>query len=54
MDQEDQRQVEQRLIEGLFAKLRQAEIASDPHDRAAEHQIAAALHRQPSAPYCMA
>lgn len=54
MDQDAQRQNEQRIIDDLFCKLRQAEHQTGPRDAAAEQQIAAALRRQPAAPYYMA
>jgi uncharacterized protein len=54
MDQDTQRQNEQRIIDDLFGKLRQAEHQTGPRDAAAEQQIATALQRQPAAPYYMA
>jgi hypothetical protein len=44
---------EQSLIGDLFAKLRQAEQQAGPRDPAAEQEIAAAVSRQPAAPYYM-
>jgi uncharacterized protein len=46
-------QNQRQLIDGLFAKLKQAEQLSGPRDRDAEQQIAEALARQPAAPYYM-
>jgi hypothetical protein len=46
-------QTERRMIEDLFAKLRQAEQQSPPRDREAEQEISDALRRQPAAPYYM-
>ncbi|SDW11950.1 DUF2076 domain-containing protein [Thiocapsa roseopersicina] len=54
MNQDAQKQNEQRIIDDLFGKLRQAEHQTGPRDAAAEQQIAAALQRQPAAPYYMA
>jgi hypothetical protein len=54
MDLSQQRQNEQQIIEDLFGKLRQAEHQTGPRDGAAEQQIAAAVERQPAAPYYMA
>ncbi|QVL50588.1 MAG: DUF2076 domain-containing protein [Thiocapsa sp.] len=59
MDQHDKRQdeqrlTEQRIIDDLFGKLRQAEHQTGPRDAAAEQQIAAAVEHQPAAPYYMA
>ncbi len=59
MDQHDKRQdeqrlTEQRIIDDLFGKLRQAEHRTGPRDAAAEQQIAAAVEHQPAAPYYMA
>jgi hypothetical protein len=54
MDQNAQRENEQRIIEDLFGKLRQAEHQTGPRDATAEQQIAAAVARQPAAPYYMA
>jgi hypothetical protein len=59
MDQSDksrdeQRLNEQRIIDDLFGKLRQAEHQAGPRDAAAEQQIAAAVGHQPAAPYYMA
>jgi hypothetical protein len=54
MDQNEQRQTEQRIIDDLFGKLRQAEHQTGARDPAAEQQIAAAVERQPAAPYYMA
>lgn len=45
---------EQRLIDGLFARLAQAESQSAPRDGIAESQINAHLRQQPAAPYYMA
>ncbi len=42
-----------QLIDGLFAKLKQAEQLSGPRDRDAEQQIADAVAQQPAAPYYM-
>lgn len=44
----------QRIIDDLFGKLRQAEMQTGARDSAAERQIAAAVERQPAAPYYMA
>jgi hypothetical protein len=44
---------EQSMIGDLFAKLRQAEQQAGPRDPAAEQEIAAAVSRQPAAPYYM-
>ncbi|MCU0836355.1 MAG: DUF2076 domain-containing protein [Chromatiaceae bacterium] len=44
---------ERRLIDDLFAKLRQAEQQSAPRDGEAERHIAAAVGHQPAAPYYM-
>lgn len=44
---------ERRLIDDLFAKLRQAEQQSPPRDGEAERHIAAAVGQQPAAPYYM-
>ncbi|WP_296701691.1 DUF2076 domain-containing protein [Thiocapsa sp. UBA6158] len=52
--QNEQRLNEQRIIDDLFGKLRQAEHQSGPRDAAAEQQIAAAVAHQPAAPYYMA
>ncbi|EGV20411.1 DUF2076 domain-containing protein [Thiocapsa marina] len=52
--QNEQRLNEQRIIDDLFGKLRQAEHQTGPRDPAAEQQIAAALEHQPAAPYYMA
>ena len=46
-------QNERRMIEDLFARLRQAEQQAGPRDREAEQEIAQALGRQPAAPYYM-
>ncbi len=45
---------EQRLIDGLFARLAQAQSHSAPRDDTAESQINAHLRQQPAAPYYMA
>lgn len=45
---------EQRLIESLFSRLKQAESQSAPRDAAAEHLIEQQLRQQPAAPYYMA
>lgn len=45
---------EQRLIESLFSRLKQAESQSGPRDAAAEKLIASQLQQQPGAPYYMA
>ncbi|NBA98118.1 DUF2076 domain-containing protein [Pseudomonas sp. R5(2019)] len=45
---------EQTLIDGLFARLKQAETPSTPRDAQAEQRIVEHLHAQPSAPYYMA
>src|SRR5471030_2333653 len=45
---------EQRLIEGLFSRLQQAESATEPRDAEAERVIQACVSKQPSAPYYMA
>ncbi|WP_058911504.1 DUF2076 domain-containing protein [Entomohabitans teleogrylli] len=45
---------EQRLIDGLFSRLKQAEDGSAPRDAAAETLIANHLRDQPGAPYYMA
>jgi len=45
---------EQRLIEGLFSRLQQAESATAPRDAEAERVIQACVSKQPSAPYYMA
>ena len=47
-------QNERQMIDGLFAKLQQAEQQSGPRDPGAERQIVDALARQPAAPYYMA
>jgi hypothetical protein len=52
--QDEQRLNEQRVIDDLFGKLRQAEHQTGPRDPAADQQIAAAVERQPAAPYYMA
>jgi uncharacterized protein len=52
--QDEQRLNEQRIIDDLFGKLRQAEHQTGPRDPAAEQQIAAAVAHQPAAPYYMA
>ncbi|QKJ86123.1 DUF2076 domain-containing protein [Paramixta manurensis] len=45
---------EQRLIENLFSRLKQAESQSAPRDAAAEKLIQQQLQSQPGAPYYMA
>ena len=45
---------EQRLIESLFSRLKQAESQSVPRDAAAERLIEQQLRQQPAAPYYMA
>ncbi|HBV38465.1 MAG TPA: DUF2076 domain-containing protein [Erwinia sp.] len=45
---------EQKLIESLFARLKQAEAQSGPRDAAAEKLIQQQLQQQPGAPYYMA
>lgn len=45
---------EQRIIEGLFSRLQQAEAGSGPRDVEAERLIQACLTKQPAAPYYMA
>ncbi|MCG6897472.1 MAG: DUF2076 domain-containing protein [Thiocapsa sp.] len=45
---------DEQIIDALFAKLRQAEHQTGPRDQTAEEQIAAAIQRQPAAPYYMA
>ncbi|WP_435954958.1 DUF2076 domain-containing protein [Dryocola sp. BD626] len=45
---------EQRLIDGLFGRLKQAEENSSPRDSAAEQLIAQHLAQQPGAAYYMA
>jgi hypothetical protein len=45
---------EQTLIDGLFAKLKQAETDSAPRDAQAEARIKEHLGQQPGAPYYMA
>jgi len=45
---------EQRLIEGLFSRLEQAESVTAPRDAEAERVIQACVSKQPSAPYYMA
>ncbi len=45
---------EQRLIDGLFSRLQQAENQSAPRDANAEACIARHLQQQPQAPYYMA
>lgn len=44
---------EQSMIGDLFARLKQAEQQAGPRDPAAEQEIAAAVGRQPAAPYYM-
>lgn len=45
---------EQRLIDGLFSRLQQAESGTAPRDAEAERVIQAHIRQQPSAPYYMA
>jgi len=45
---------EQRLIDGLFGRLQQAESNTAPRDAEAERVIQAHIRQQPSAPYYMA
>ena len=45
---------EQRLIDGLFSRLKQAETQSAPRDAEAEKTIAGYVQGQPAAPYYMA
>ncbi|OZI14334.1 ABC transporter substrate-binding protein [Sodalis-like symbiont of Philaenus spumarius] len=45
---------EQRLIEGLFQRLKQAEQNTGPRDVEADRQIQSFIQQQPSAPYYMA
>lgn len=45
---------EQRLIDGLFGRLKEAETKTDPRDLQAEQQINQHIREQPSAPYYMA
>ncbi|WP_207460290.1 DUF2076 domain-containing protein [Azospirillum sp. SYSU D00513] len=45
---------ERQIIDGLFDKLRQAEMQSGPRDPEAESHIRAHVTRQPAAPYLMA
>lgn len=45
---------EQRLIDGLFSRLQQAETQSAPRDANAERIIAQHVQAQPAAPYYMA
>lgn len=45
---------EQRLIDGLFSRLQQAESNTAPRDADAERVIQAHIRQQPSAPYYMA
>ncbi len=45
---------EQRLIDGLFTRLKQAEAQSAPRDATAEGVIAQHIQTQPAAPYYMA
>jgi len=45
---------EQRLIESLFSRLKQAENQSAPRDAATERLIEQQLRQQPAAPYYMA
>lgn len=45
---------EQRLIDGLFTRLQQAQTQSAPRDAGAEKSIAQHVQAQPAAPYYMA
>ena len=45
---------EQRLIDGLFGRLKEAETKTGPRDLQAEQQINQHIREQPSAPYYMA
>ncbi|MFT4465953.1 MAG: DUF2076 domain-containing protein [Sodalis sp. (in: enterobacteria)] len=45
---------EQRLIDGLFQRLKQAEYSAGPRDAEAERQIQGFIQQQPAAPYYMA
>lgn len=45
---------EQRLIDGLFGRLKDAETKTGPRDLQAEQQINQHIREQPSAPYYMA
>lgn len=45
---------EQRLIEGLFQRLKQAEQNAGPRDAGADRQIQSFVQQQPAAPYYMA
>lgn len=45
---------EQRLIEGLFSRLQQAESSTAPRDAEAERVIQSYITKQPAAPYYMA
>jgi len=45
---------EQRLIDGLFSRLQQAESSTAPRDAEAERVIQDHIRQQPSAPYYMA
>ncbi len=45
---------EQRLIEGLFSRLQQAESTTAPRDGEADRLIQSYVSKQPSAPYYMA
>jgi hypothetical protein len=45
---------EQRLIEGLFSRLQQAESSTAPRDVEADRLIQSYVSKQPSAPYYMA
>lgn len=45
---------EQRLIESLFSRLKQAQAQSGPRDAAADQLIKTQLQQQPDAPYYMA
>ncbi|ACS85141.1 DUF2076 domain-containing protein [Musicola paradisiaca] len=45
---------EQRLIDGLFSRLKDAETKTGPRDLKAEQQISDHIRQQPAAPYYMA
>ena len=45
---------EQRLIDGLFSRLKEAEAHSASRDASAEERIAQHVSAQPAAPYYMA
>ncbi|HDG8027706.1 TPA: DUF2076 domain-containing protein, partial [Klebsiella variicola] len=45
---------EQRLIDGLFSRLKEAEAHSASRDTSAEERIAQHVSAQPAAPYYMA